>query len=209
MPIINATKCSPLLRAFSKTLKILLLVHLVENFSLYKTVVFGFQISLSYSIKNWKNWQAPSVQLRSLIIFFVYLSIPVGLYLSSSMLSVKYPASIDRELSALCFEVLSKTPPNGVIQVQKAWKYTRRDFFWIYLQNSYFQKSVVLYERFIIIPSGIELDLEQNDVTCKRKTENLQIVPNANQWCHRPVKNRTFALFSNFCWKNCSSKWIL
>jgi hypothetical protein len=53
--IINEPKCFGLFRAFSYSLKTSFLTYSIENFSLYKTIYFVFQISFFLSAKNQKD----------------------------------------------------------------------------------------------------------------------------------------------------------
>ena len=41
-----------------------------------------------------------------------------------------------------------------------------------------FQKSDLLYERFIIVPLDVEFNSEQNGVTVKLNNGNIYVVPN-------------------------------
>jgi hypothetical protein len=93
------------------------------------------------------------------------------------MLKVNYLTPIDRELCALCFHDLFKVP-SAVVQEKRAYETDTCRYFWVHIGKSCFQKPDLLYERFIIMPSDVEFNSEQNSVTVKLNSKKIQVVLN-------------------------------
>ena len=90
------------------------------------------------------------------------------------MLRVNYLTSIDRWFFALCFQDIFKVSSTSA--KAESLRTDNHRYFWVHFRKLCFQKSDLLYEKFVIVLLDAEFNSEQNGVTVKSDNEKISVI---------------------------------